>query len=219
MRLPRASPHRSQQLSLPPRIPTGGGGHGQQPRQPGEAEPGGRELPHGESGAAAASEGPGAGPRHTPRHYDTAHAPGIALDCCQDCCQRGKRFRTASDGHRTAPQVNGKLGHYWTARPVLRIRRLGVRIPPSAPRSEAMSILSRVGKRVPYSNGVQQHDQGVRARPEGLVRVPGRAGPGLASGPSGGRRRVRGVAAAASGRARWGGGGAAVGGVTAASRR
>ncbi len=87
MRLPRASPHRSRQLSLPSRIPIGGGGHGQQPRQPGEVEPGGRVLPHGESGPAAASEGSAAGLRHTPRYYDTSHTPGIALDCCQDCCQ------------------------------------------------------------------------------------------------------------------------------------
>ncbi len=123
MRLPRASPHRSQQLSLPPRISIGGGGHGQQPRQPGEVEPGGRVLPQGESGAAAASEGSGAGLRHTPRYYDTSHAPGIALDRCQDCCQRGNRCRTPSDRHRTAPQVNAELGQHWTARPVLRIRR------------------------------------------------------------------------------------------------
>ena len=44
MRLPRASPHQSLQLSLPPRIPTGGGGHGQRPHQPGEVKPGGAEY-------------------------------------------------------------------------------------------------------------------------------------------------------------------------------
>ena len=49
-------------------------------------------------------------------------APVIARDCCQDCCQRGSRFWTPSDGHRTAPQVNAELGQQWTARPVLRTR-------------------------------------------------------------------------------------------------
>src|SRR5258708_5420800 len=85
-------------------------------------EPGGRVLPQGEFGAAAASEGSGAALRHTPRYYHTSHAPGIALDCCQDCCQRVNRFRTASDRHRTAPQVNAELGQHRTARLDLRIR-------------------------------------------------------------------------------------------------
>jgi hypothetical protein len=42
-------------------------------------EPGGRVLPLGESGAAAASEGSGAGLRHAPRYYDTSRAPGIGV--------------------------------------------------------------------------------------------------------------------------------------------
>ena len=52
-------------------------GHGQQPRQPSKAEPGGQVSSQGQSGAAAPSEGSGAGLRRTPHHYDASHARGI----------------------------------------------------------------------------------------------------------------------------------------------
>ena len=87
----------------------GGGGHGQQPRHSGGAEPVGPVSPHDESGAAAASEGPGAGlaasegpPRAglcAPPYCGTTHGTGYSLDCCQ----RGNRFSAPNDGHRTAP--------------------------------------------------------------------------------------------------------------------
>lgn len=48
---------------------------------------------------------------------------------------------------------------------------------------------------------VAEHGEGVRARFEGLVRVPRPAGPGLARGAVGGSGRVRCLAAAAAGRA------------------
>ena len=61
----------------------------------------------------------------------------------------------------------------------------------------------RAGRAVPgllvLDRAVAEHGQGVRARPEGLVHLPGRQRPGLAVGHARGRRRVRRVAAAAAG--------------------
>ena len=121
-RPPRASPHRARPIALPPTYMHGGGGHGQQPRQQGGAEPGGPVSPHDESGAAAASEGPGAG-------LAASEGPRASL-CAPPYCgtSRGTGYsprllpRLLPTGESVLDRATGTEQRTRTARPVLRIK-------------------------------------------------------------------------------------------------
>jgi hypothetical protein len=54
-------------------------------------------------------------------------------DRVQHCCQGHSQLSTQDDGSGTSAQQTATTGQPWTVRPLLRIRRLGVRVPPSAP--------------------------------------------------------------------------------------
>ena len=58
-------------------------------------------------------------------------------DCCQICCQDHSQLRTRADRAGISPQHPDTAKQVWTICPCLRIRRLGVRVSPSAPRSKA----------------------------------------------------------------------------------
>ena len=64
--------------------------------------------------------------------------PSIALPdrfgCCQNCCQGHSQLPTPDDKPGISAQHVANIGRSWTVRPCLRIRRLGVRVPPSPPR-------------------------------------------------------------------------------------
>ena len=60
------------------------------------------------------------------------HQTTIGRDCCQSCCQAtGQRLSQVDSCGISAQHTNGD-GRPWTSCPLLRIRRLGVRVPPSA---------------------------------------------------------------------------------------
>jgi len=54
-------------------------------------------------------------------------------NCCQHCCQDHSQLSARDDKPGTSVQSADTTGRSWTACPELRIRRLGVRVPPSAP--------------------------------------------------------------------------------------
>jgi hypothetical protein len=54
-------------------------------------------------------------------------------DCSQDCSQAAGQRRSRVDNCGMSAQRTDRNGRSWTTCPLLRIRRLGVRVPPSAP--------------------------------------------------------------------------------------
>ena len=58
-------------------------------------------------------------------------------DCSQDCSQAAEQHPTHVDNSGISAQPTTGDGRSWTMCPLLRIRRLGVRVPPSAPSSQA----------------------------------------------------------------------------------
>ena len=57
--------------------------------------------------------------------------------CSQDCSQAAEQHTTHVDNSGISAQPTTGDGRSWTTCPLLRIRRLGVRVPPSAPSSQA----------------------------------------------------------------------------------
>ena len=57
-------------------------------------------------------------------------------DCCQNCCQDRSQLPTRADRAGISPQQADTARQVWTICPCLWIRRLGVRVPPSAPSSQ-----------------------------------------------------------------------------------
>jgi hypothetical protein len=57
--------------------------------------------------------------------------------CCQNCCHARGQLSTWNDRPGISAQKAAAPGRSWTTCLSLRIRRLGVRVPPSAPRSQA----------------------------------------------------------------------------------
>ena len=55
-------------------------------------------------------------------------------DCSQDCSQGAEQQPTHVDNSGISAQPTTTDGRSWTTCPLLRVRRLGVRVPPSAPR-------------------------------------------------------------------------------------
>jgi hypothetical protein len=64
-------------------------------------------------------------------------------DCSQRCSQAAGQHPTRVDNPGISAQPTTGDGPFWTMCPLLRIRRLGVRVPPSAPRSEPLSASGR----------------------------------------------------------------------------
>ena len=67
-------------------------------------------------------------------------------DCCQYCCQAAGQRRSQVDGCGMSVQRTDRNGRSWTTCLSLRIRRLGVRVPPSAPAKPQVRVL-------PWGNG------------------------------------------------------------------
>jgi len=66
------------------------------------------------------------------RTAGTRHQP-FCRDCCQYCCPDGGQHLTRMDRCGISAQRTDHNGRSWTMCPLLRIRRLGVRVPPSTP--------------------------------------------------------------------------------------
>ena len=77
-------------------------------------------------------------------------------NCCQHCCQGRSQLSARDDKPGTSAQSADTTGRSWTTCPELRIRRLGVRVPPSAPRSDSLLVSTSNRLKVPYSSEVQQ---------------------------------------------------------------
>ena len=67
--------------------------------------------------------------------------PTRCPDCCQYCCQARNQQWMRGDRPGRSAQHATNHGQLWTVCPSLWIRRLGVRVPPSAPRSSQLSAL------------------------------------------------------------------------------
>ena len=104
---------------------------------------------------SGSGEGPGKDNRalskHRGDHGDGEHclkADGrgsvpFGRDCCQYCCQAAGQRRSQVDGCGLSVQRTDRNGRSWTTCLSLRIRRLGVRVPPSAPAKPQVRVLPR----------------------------------------------------------------------------
>ena len=87
-----------------------------------------------------------------PRRWGTLPESGrsrirpFGRDCCQYCCQAAGQRRSQVDGCGMSVQRTDRNGRSWTTCLSLRIRRLGVRVPPSAPAKPQVRVL-------PWGNG------------------------------------------------------------------
>ncbi len=70
----------------------------------------------------------------TPPHTPDRPAPRGARHRCQHCCQAAIQRPTSAARCGISAQHTASDRQPWTACPLLRVRRLGVRLPPSAPR-------------------------------------------------------------------------------------
>ena len=107
---------------------------------------------------SGSGEGPGTGQQGAvkapgrPRRWGTLPESGrsrirpFGRDCCQYCCQAAGQRRSQVDGCGMSVQRTDRNGRSWTTCLSLRIRRLGVRVPPSAPAKPQVRVL-------PWGNG------------------------------------------------------------------
>jgi hypothetical protein len=137
------------------------------------------------------------GPLHEPVHATIygRWSPGAARqlttqpgpqpsgrDCCQYCCQDTGQRQSQADNCGMSAQRTDRNGRAWTTCLSLRIRRLGVRIPPSAPpltRHFPSSRYVRTAPDVPRIARTRRHWRGsgpgerfgpaVCVRPQGLA--------------------------------------------------
>src|SRR5580693_3085195 len=94
----------------------------------------------------------------------------VLSDCCQTCCQAAGQRPTGADKCGISAQHTVSDGRSWTKCPLLRIRRLGVRVPPSVPGQRTIGKVESASGRLVQHPGDRELRASVRGRTRNLRR-------------------------------------------------